>query len=29
VINPAVQHTMSEVGKQDPQPKVTHGEAAK
>ncbi|MCW2846603.1 MAG: NADH-quinone oxidoreductase subunit [Marmoricola sp.] len=29
VINPSVQHTMSEVGKSDPQPKVTEGEAAK
>ncbi len=29
VINPSVEHTMSEVGKSDPQPQVTHGEAAK
>ncbi|MEO7352594.1 MAG: NADH-quinone oxidoreductase subunit M, partial [Marmoricola sp.] len=29
VINPAVEHTMSEVGKSDPQPQVTQGEAAK
>jgi NADH-quinone oxidoreductase subunit M len=29
VINPSVKHTMSEVGKSDPQPQVTHGEAAK
>jgi NADH-quinone oxidoreductase subunit M len=29
VINPAVEHTMSEVGTSDPQPQVTEGEAAK
>jgi NADH-quinone oxidoreductase subunit M len=29
VLNPSVEHTMSEVGKADPQPKVTEGEAAK
>jgi len=29
VINPSVEHTMSEVGQNDPQPQVTHGEAAK
>jgi NADH-quinone oxidoreductase subunit M len=29
VINPAVEHTMSEVGLSDPQPDVTEGEAAK
>jgi NADH-quinone oxidoreductase subunit M len=29
VINPAVEHTMSEVGLQDPRPDVTEGEAAK
>ncbi len=29
VINPAVEHTMSEVGKSDPAPRVTEGEAAK
>lgn len=29
VINPAVEHTMSEVGKGDPQPRVTEGEASK
>ena len=29
IINPAVEHTMSEVGKSDPQPQVTQGEAAK
>ncbi len=29
VINPSVEHTMSEVGTHDPQPQVTHGEAAK
>ena len=27
VINPAVDHTMSQVGKTDPQPAVTEGEA--
>ena len=27
VINPAVEHTMSEVGVQDPQPSVSEGEA--
>jgi NADH-quinone oxidoreductase subunit M len=29
IINPSVEHTMSEVGTKDPQPKVTEGEAAK
>ena len=29
VINPAVEHTMSEVGTSDPQPNVTEGEATK
>jgi NADH-quinone oxidoreductase subunit M len=29
VINPAVDHTMSEVGRTDPQPQVSEGEAAK
>jgi NADH-quinone oxidoreductase subunit M len=29
VINPAVKHTMSEVGLRDPQPQVTEGEATK
>jgi NADH-quinone oxidoreductase subunit M len=29
VINPSVEHTMSEVGLRDPQPNVTEGEAAK
>ena len=29
VINPAVKHTMSEVGKSDPKPQVTEGEATK
>ena len=27
VINPSVEHTMSEVGVQDPQPSVSEGEA--
>ncbi len=29
IINPSVEHTMSEVGLTDPQPKVTEGEATK
>jgi NADH-quinone oxidoreductase subunit M len=29
IINPSVEHTMSEVGTTDPPPNVTEGEAAK
>jgi NADH-quinone oxidoreductase subunit M len=29
IINPSVEHTMSEVGTTDPQPNVTEGEATK
>ncbi len=29
VINPSVEHTMTEVGLRDPQPTVTEGEVAK
>ena len=29
VINPAVKHTMAQVGKSDPKPAVTEGEAQK
>ena len=29
VINPSVEHTMTQVDKTDPQPQVTEGEAAK